>query len=174
MSTRHVVLAGAGVIGLATALEMAAAGWRVTVLERGRAMEQSSWAAAGMLAVEDPENAPELGPLARLSRSLYPAFLERVEALSGQRVPLRTAWTLQGAALAGTPGTDAGHLLPALRLDRHRFVRLEEASLDPRDLCTALPLAARAAGVELREGTAVTESRPWRRGSRCGSARGRA
>lgn len=157
MNGEHVAIAGAGVVGLALALELAEAGFRVTVLEAGRAMEGSSWAAAGMLAVHDPENAPALLPLARLSAGLYPEFLARVERLSGLRVPLRTSRTLQGV-LGVAPG--AAEELPGLRTDRYGFVAKEEASLDPRDLCAALPGAARAAGVELREGVGVGGFRP--------------
>ncbi len=150
------MIAGAGIIGLATALELAMSGFQVTVVERGHAMEQSSWAAAGMLAVDDPENTPELLPLARLSRALYPEFLARIEQLSGLAVPLRTRQTLQGHVLRepGTPSLPPS-VLPDLSTARHRFTLLEEASLDPRDLCTALPIAVRAAGVRLLEGNAV-------------------
>ena len=163
MSTaaQHVVIAGAGVIGLAAALELALAGYRVTVVERGRAMEQASWAAAGMLAVDDPENAPELLPLSRLSRALYPEFLARVEALSGLPVPLRTSQTLQGRPVGSATGSESGSAseppleLPDLRTEQYTFTLLEEAGLDPRDLCAALPRAAIAAGVVLREGRAV-------------------
>ena len=156
MSTaaQHVVIAGAGIIGLAAALEFALAGYRVTVVDRGRAMEQASWAAAGMLAVEDPENAPELLALSRLSRGLYPEFLARVEALSGFAVPLRSSRTLQGRRAKTT--TKAPDELPDLRTGEYAFTLLEEASLDPRDLCAALPRAALAAGIMLREGSAVT------------------
>ena len=158
------VIAGAGIIGLSTALALRDAGFRVTVAESGRAMEGSSWAAAGMLAVEDPENAPALLPLSRLSRSLYPEFLARVERLSGLTVPLRSSYTLQGAyggTYRGTlharnQGSGARTVeLPGLRTDRYAFTLLEEASLDPRDLCAALPRAAVAAGVALREHAAV-------------------
>ncbi len=152
LSGQHIVIAGAGIIGFACALELAAAGAAVTVLDRGRAMEQASWAAAGMLAVDDPENAPEMHALARLSRALYPAFLARIAGLSGLEVPLRTSATLQGHYGAGTSEGS----LPGLRTDRYRFTLIEEASLDPRDLCAALPAAARSAGVTLFEHTAVT------------------
>ncbi len=151
----HVAIVGAGVIGLALALELVQAGLRVTVLESGRAMEASSWAAAGMLAVGDPENAPGLLPLARLSAALYPEFLQRMEELGGSRVPLRTMRTLQGRHGGGSPVPE----LPELRTDGYSFAMLEEASLDPRDLCAALPPAARAAGVNLRERTAVRAMR---------------
>ncbi len=150
-----VVIAGAGLVGLAGALELADAGMEVTVLEQGRAMRESSWAAAGMLAVEDPENPPALREFSRWSRELYPEFLARVERLSGLRVPLRTARTLQGRS-----GRGGGDLLPGLQTDRWGFTAIEEASLDPRDLCAALPRAMLAAGVALREGVAVRRVLP--------------
>ncbi len=153
-SRQHVVVAGAGIIGLATALELLTAGFRVTVVERGRAMEQSSWAAAGMLAVHDPENAGELFPLSLLSHALYPGFLARVEALSGLSIPLRTTHTLQGRH-AKTHDEEPPPELPTLRTDRYSYTLLEETSLDPRDLCTALPRAVISSGALLRQGTGV-------------------
>ena len=156
MAGQEIAIVGAGVIGLALALELADAGCRVTVFERGRAMEQASWAAAGMLAVDDPENPPELLPLSRLSRELYPGFLHGVETLSGQCVPFRTSQTLQ-AIPRGEPGAlgASADMLPGLLTDRYRWMVLEEASLDPRDLCAALPIAAARVGVSLREHTAI-------------------
>ncbi len=163
LKDQHIAIAGAGIIGLSAALAFADAGARVTVFESGRAMEQASWAAAGMLAVEDPENDPRLLPLSRLSRSLYPGFLQQIERLSGLRVPLRTGSTLQGfarePAKAVSPQSSSDHNLPELIENDWRFHAIDEASLDPRDLCAALPLAARAAGVTLREQTAVTRVR---------------
>src|ERR1700739_3297257 len=44
----QVGIAGGGIIGLSAALELADAGLRVTVFERGRAMAEASSAAAGM------------------------------------------------------------------------------------------------------------------------------
>jgi glycine oxidase len=133
--TRDVIVGGGGIIGLSIALELARSGRRVTILEKGRLMREASWAAAGMLAGHDPEHPAALAALAILSEQLYPQFLQTVEELSGQRVPLRTrkAWV----AMAGTAAWS------------------DEASLDPRDLCAALPQAAMAAGVEVHEETAV-------------------
>jgi glycine oxidase len=155
---RHVAIAGGGVIGLACALVLRRRGLQVTVLEAGTAMREASWAAGGMLAVEDPENPSTLLPLSRYSRGLYEAFLQEIEDLSGKRVPLRTHQTVQvvEAVRTGTTGVllsrdEARRLVPALGEADHRYLLLEEASLDPRDLCAALPLAARAAGVVLRE-----------------------
>jgi glycine/D-amino acid oxidase-like deaminating enzyme len=90
-----VVVVGAGTIGLGIALEMERRGARVVVMERGEAMRQASVAAAGMLAVDDPGNPVDLLPLARVSAELYPAFLQRLEALSGIAVPFQTEATVQ-------------------------------------------------------------------------------
>jgi glycine oxidase len=162
VETADIVIAGAGIIGLSLALDLAASGLQVIVVERGRAMAEASWAAAGMLAANDPENPPQLAELARLSISLYPSYLSGIERLSGKKVPLRTR-----AALQALPRAAAAHrarrlsraellaLVPDLHDGGRDFLSLDESSLDPRDLCAALPLAAVAAGVRLLEESAV-------------------
>jgi glycine oxidase len=161
MRTSDVVIAGAGIIGLAAALELAGLGLSVAVVEQGSAMAEASWAAAGMLAAGDPENPSQLVQLAEYSHSLYPEFLGTVETLSGQPVPLRTRVALQGLhpgsptslAVSGTAGLH--QRVPELIQGDYSFIELDETSLDPRDLCRALPIAVRAAGVQLYEQTAV-------------------
>jgi glycine oxidase len=161
MQQLDVAIAGGGIIGLATALDLASAGQRVVVFERGHAMRESSWAAAGMLAANDPENPAVLRPLSQLSLSLYPEFLAAVERHSGRKITIHTTQTLQGS-----PTMPAGArqlipeaidpLAPGLRPGGMSFFLLDEQSIDPRDLVLALPLAAKAAGVTLLEQTAVT------------------
>jgi glycine oxidase len=166
---QRVVIAGAGVIGLATALELAGRGYRVTVFERGKALREASWAAAGMLAAGDPENAPGLAEFARFSRDLYPAFLQRLKDLTGIPVPTRTTHTLQLVEGAYTRGDveaesvlsheEAMRRIPGLQVGiGWRALWLEEQSLDPRDLCRALRAAVDAAGIELIEDTPVLSS----------------
>jgi glycine oxidase len=163
----HIVIAGGGIIGLACALLLKGRGFQdrglqVTVFEAGEAVKEASWAAGGMLAAEDPENPPALLPFSRYSRSLYPSFLAQIESLSGYRVPLRTHETIQIAdpAYSVSTGRSLSHreasklvpgLNPALADFDHHYLLLEEASLDPRELCTALRSAAGAAGVVLHE-----------------------
>jgi glycine oxidase len=155
-----VAIAGGGIIGLSAALELASAGLQVTVFERGRAMAEASSAAAGMLAAGDPENAPGLRPLAELSRELYRGFLEDVERLSGERVPIRTTRVIQGGAFVPEEhcelsAAEVKAIAPALALGGLKFFSLDEESLDPRDLARALPRAVRAAGVVLLEDAEV-------------------
>lgn len=158
------MIAGAGIIGLSLALDLASRGLNITVLERGRAMAESSWAAAGMLAANDPENPPKLAELANLSLALYPDFLALIERLSGKKVPLRSKATIQALTSHHTPELanarkltrfEAQIIAPAIATHYQHFLLLEELSLDPRDLAAALPAAALAAGVELVEDSPV-------------------
>jgi glycine oxidase len=146
-------------------------GLQVTVFEAGEAVKEASWAAGGMLAAEDPENPAALLPFSRYSRSLYPSFLARIETLSGHHVPLRTHQTVQivDPAHPVSGGRPLSHqeasklipgLNPALAGFDHGYLLLEEASLDPRELCTALRSAVTAAGVVLHEHEPVLSAAP--------------
>lgn len=160
MGSADIAIAGGGIIGLATALELAAAGCKVTVFDKDEAMSEASRAAAGMLAGHDPENPPELRDLALLSLRLYPHFLAHVEELSGAKIPIRTTRTVQGAKHLppGVPAlseAELRELAPGVALEDWHFFLLEEQSFDAWDLAEALPPAALAAGIEMREHTAV-------------------
>jgi glycine oxidase len=148
------VIAGAGIIGLSLALELDRRGASVTVLDAGSAMRQTSSAAAGMLAVDDPANPPGLLPLSRLSASLYPAYLDRLAELSGTHIPFQTTATLEsGDAANALP--DPRELVTGLQSGEHHFHLLEERSVDPRQLAEALLAAVRATRIDLREHTAL-------------------
>jgi glycine oxidase len=155
-----VAIAGGGVIGLSLGLELRRRGLSVVVLERQQAMSSASCAAAGMLAVHDPQNPPLLLPLSIRSRQLYPDFLQQVEQLAAIKVPLRSHRALQHIV----PGDDLGQaatpaelaeFAPGLAASSQSYTLLEEASLDPRDLCVALPAAFLAAGGTLLQDTAL-------------------
>ena len=117
-----------------------------------------------MLAADDPHNPAPLQPLANLSLSLYPAYLDRLHTLSGIRVPFQTNKTLQSLVHTTSPRTelspeDLTKLLPALIPGHHRFTLLDENSLDPRQLATALLAAVRNTTIDLRPNTAILHAR---------------
>ena len=128
-------------------------------------MGEASWAAAGMLSPNDPEHPAELVQLAALSSRLYPEYLRIVERLSGRGVPVRTQAALvtrrvgsefhpnETMVCPSLSAEEAERRIPGLATDGRSFCWMEEASLDPRDLCAALPLAAAAAGVEVQQET---------------------
>jgi glycine oxidase len=153
-----VAIAGGGIIGLSLGLELRQRGLSVVVIERQQAMSSASWAAGGMLAVDDPQNPPGLMALAIRSRELYPKYLERVEELSGKKVPLRTRRAMQYVVAdqgVGEPVTaaDMAEFAPGLKTNGHIFQWLEEGSVDPNDLREALPAAFLAAGGTLLQET---------------------
>jgi glycine oxidase len=133
-----ILIAGGGIIGLTLALELHARGAQVTVLERDTTTSQATAAAAGMLAANDPHNPAELAHLSKFSAEIYPALLARIEALAGIAVPFQTSVAVQ-------------------HLSEGSSVRLDEHSLDPRQLAAALVAAVRATTIDLREHTGDLE-----------------
>ncbi len=93
-----VVIAGAGVVGCALALELAEAGRRVVVVDREEPGAGASSAAAGML-VPQGETA-QAGPfldLARASMPLFTPLAARLRDLTGADVELRQPGLLHAA-----------------------------------------------------------------------------
>jgi glycine oxidase len=175
------VFVGGGVIGLACAWRAAERGARVVVLERAEPPAGATNVAAGMLAPvgELTFGEPELLELTLASARLYPEFVAELEAASG----VATGYTECGALHVALDRDEAAQL--RRRHDLQRSLGLEaewlapracralepgltpsfnggvhaagEAAIDPRALARALAAALRAAGGELRTGTAVTE-----------------
>src|ERR1700683_53616 len=79
-----VVIAGAGLIGLAVAFELAERGATVRVFDTGEPGRAASWAGAGMLApdTEGVDDRPFLD-LCAGSLAAYPDFVERIREASG-------------------------------------------------------------------------------------------
>lgn len=165
-SDLDVCIAGAGIIGLSLALELHHRGVSVTVLDRSTPLAEASTAAAGMLAAADPHNPPQLRPLADLSLSLYPGFLDRLHSLTGIRVPFQTHTTIQQDTRKpwrlrnDLSPAKLDHLLPGNAFGKRHFYLLDEESLDPRQLAEALLSAVRATSIRLIPHTFVLTTLP--------------
>lgn len=147
---RDVAIVGGGLIGLASALELADRGLRVSIHD-ARKRGQGSWAAAGILAPQSEVASPSpLLDLCLASFALYPAFVERV----GAEVGFRRNGTLHRAFSEEEAQTLRAHV----RWQRKAGLRAEERSdgtiffpdegqVDNRRLLTALESACASAGV---------------------------
>jgi glycine oxidase len=188
MKNFDVAIAGAGLIGGAIALELAEAGMRVALFERGEPGREASWAGAGILSPAPESRAMiSMVPLAKASMALYPGFVARVEEISGANAGFRPKGTLQalfgsnareelstlialqhGLGLRAEPirAEDARELEPALSEEvEAASLRPDEASVDNRALTHAVLQAARKTGVEIFTNSGVQGI--WREGQRC-------
>ncbi len=94
--SQEVLIVGAGVIGLAIARELHLRGMKaVTVLDRGKAGGESSFAAAGMLAVQaETDTTGDFFDLCRASRDAYPDFAAELQSETGVDIELDRSGTL--------------------------------------------------------------------------------
>lgn len=180
------IVIGAGLVGLATAWRLRAAGAEVTVVDPAPA-SGATHAAAGMLApvAETYYREEALGRLGLASATRYPAFVDEVAAALGRdrgEVGYRDTRTLVVGADAADRGSlgDLFDLTIGLGLSMERLTtrqarRFEpllsptlscaflvegDHQVDPRVLAQALLQALRGAGVEFveRRAAAVTAS----------------
>jgi glycine oxidase len=177
---RHdVVIAGAGVIGLACAWRAARRGMSVLVLERDRVAAGASGVAAGMLAPVGEASWGEEGLLAfnLASLGLWDRFAAELQDDSGAGFGYRRIGALHVAAdrdeaeqLRHRHEVHRRHELEARWLRASECRQLEpglasaiaggieapdEATVDPARLCDALAAAVREAGGEIVTGTEV-------------------
>src|SRR5579862_6494212 len=79
MDSGDVAIVGAGLIGLATAFELARAGATVRVYDRAEPARAASWAGAGLLTPHSEELPDaQLHALCASSLHEYPSFVQRV------------------------------------------------------------------------------------------------
>jgi len=82
-----VVVIGAGIIGLLTALRLKQQGVDVVVLEKGKVAQESSWAGAGILCPIHPWLYPDsFTHLVNASLDLYPALQAELERETGHDI----------------------------------------------------------------------------------------
>lgn len=164
-----VLVVGAGVSGLATALRLTDAGLRVTVLDRGPVARESTWAGAGVLSLLLPWDYTEaVNALAERGWRLWPEWIERLQDMTGLDAEYRVngmlvadaghtaqarAWGERYGRRLETPPEglrqSAPHLIDGIWLPEVAQVR------NPR-LARLLESAARALGVQILPQTAVT------------------
>ena len=163
MKVWDVIISGAGIIGVSLALELRSRGADVLVLDSAEPGKEASSAAAGMLSAVDPETPLQLRTLTRASADLYPAFVEKLERLSGMKTDFRSGaidlfQTSQAPADRPISEVELKALEPALDARGCKaFFFAGENSVDPDLLMQAAIQAARTAGVELRGQTAVQQ-----------------
>jgi glycine oxidase len=174
------VVAGAGIVGLACAWRAAQAGMSVLVLERGEPGAQASAVAAGMLApvTEAAFGEEELLRLNVAGRAEWPAFAAELSERSGVDLEYRDSGALVVAAdrddagelrrlndLQRSLGLDASWLTPreCRRLEPGLSPRIaggvlapHDGSVDPRAVMRALLAVAEQEGVRVRSGVEVT------------------
>jgi glycine oxidase len=157
-----VIIAGAGIIGLSTALELRHRGMQVLLLDRGQPGKEASGAAAGMLAPHDPETPKALRPLALASAQLYPEYVEVLEGASGTKVDFRRHGTITMVAdhdlpepYHRLPPEELSRLEPALVTHGGSAFFVQEDVVDPVLLVEAARIAAKRAGVEIVTDTNV-------------------
>lgn len=152
-----VVIVGGGIMGMSVAVELAARGDAVTVLEKSVPGAEASSAAAGMLAPQLESHGP--GPMLTLglaSRALYPAWVRKLTQLSGG---VETGYRECGALRFG----ERSKLEQTLRWQRELGLNAELTSegalllpddhqVDPPRLLRALAIAAANAGATFRTG----------------------
>lgn len=171
---QDVIVVGAGVVGLLSALELMRAGFSVTLVERGLTGREASRAAAGILSTLFPWRSPKpLALLSRWSQSSYAMLADDVRRASG----IDPEWTPSGllcfdlkdrdAALAWAQGTGraidfleanevrrqepalADHARPAIFLPGIAHIHISR-------FLRALREALLNSGVPIKEETAVT------------------
>lgn len=169
MNSWDVIIAGGGIIGVSTALELRHRGAEVLLLDRGEPGREASSAAAGMLAACDPETPVALQALARECARVYPQFVLKLQSASGIAVDLRRQGTItledpeshaqMPREYRKLPPDELGRLEPSLHAHGHAAYFLQEDCVDPDLLMKAAVRTAELAGVEIRRGIAVSRMR---------------
>lgn len=180
----QVLVVGAGVIGLSIGWELQRAGHQVTLFDRGEAGRQASWQAGGMLApaAEIGFEEPDVYRFSRESTDLWPDFVARLEADSGQEVDFRCEGTLvvaddadskerlrrvydfqieQGLNVRWLSGAEARDVEPFLAPRVTAAVLSpDDVQVDNRKLVQALVEAIRRGGGNVREKAPVARIDP--------------
>ena len=121
-----VLIIGAGIVGASCAWRLSQAGLSVKVLDRTAPGSEASQAALGVLTFHGrPDMMPEpMRMLARLSRDYYPAIIDELEEVVGERVYFRQ----EGQLILGMNEDDMALLDETLRVNQAEGVELERTT----------------------------------------------
>ncbi|MBW4419135.1 MAG: glycine oxidase ThiO [Myxacorys californica WJT36-NPBG1] len=160
---RDILIVGGGVISFAIALELTRQGASVTILCRDAA-QAATQAAAGMLAPQAEMIPPS--PMLELclhSRSLYPAWVHQLEALTGLSAGYWACGIL--APKYGETGHTGEHWIGREEIHARQpglsaevmggYWFPKDAQVDNRALAKVLWAAAQKLGIEIRSGVTV-------------------
>lgn len=176
--TPDVVVIGAGAIGTSIAYQLAKAGARVLILERGRVGSEATGASAGMIVAHHDRSAPEaFTTMSAESARLFPALAAELLSRTGLDIGYRQSGTLEialdeaeaislrtqrgwqvdrGMSVAWLNGAAALDAEPGLNpAVRAALLYVDDAQVMPAVMAQALARAAVDLGAELREGVAV-------------------
>lgn len=177
----EILIIGGGVIGLSIARELHKSGVSsITVLEKGRCGEESSWAAAGMLGPQaEAHEGGAFFDMTVTSREMYPQFAAELLAETGVDIELDRQGTLYLAFTdddvaeikkrfewqrkAGLPvehlsADEARRAEPFISTDiRGALLFPNDWQVENRKLLAALKRYAEQNGIEIRENAAVEQ-----------------
>jgi glycine oxidase len=160
-----VIIIGSGIIGLSLAWRLAQRGVRVTILDRGAAASEASWAAAGMLAPGGEFESGDTANFAVESLRMYPEFVRELKEATHLPIDFRICGTLEidsdadperqakhGIRSYPVDSAEAASLAPGMARIEGKFQFYpDDALVDPREACQALLSACRALGVRIVE-----------------------
>src|SRR2546429_2602816 len=172
------MVVGAGAIGTSITYQLAKAGVKVMLFERGQVGGGATGASAGMIQINPDRNSPSSLPaLEAESARLFPALATELLDRTGRDIGFRAApllhlalqddeeprlrahraWQVEhGVAVAWVDHSAALDLEPMLNPDiRGALYYPDNQQLMPRDLARALSRAAVDLGAVLREGAAI-------------------
>ena len=170
-----VLIVGGGIIGCSAAYDLARAGCRVTLFERGTPGAEASGAAAGLLAPIDESTETTFARLALAGWRLYPGVVRDLEERTGIDVEYVTRGTIYPTSPAQKrrdvgPWADVAEF--GVEMLEGEELRRRELALSPaithavfvkgdhwlnnQKLVLAYAQAAASAGVELRTGSSVS------------------
>ena len=136
------IIVGGGVIGMLTAIELAAAGNKVILFERGETGRESSWAGGGIISPLFPwRYLDSVSGLASWSQAAYPTLCDELTMQTG----IDPEYTRCGLLLIAPDEAGAAqdwaerHNSQLILVDRAEFRRLEPQAAFPPDEALWMP-----------------------------------